>query len=468
MADYPELDLGKVTGADGKSAYQYAVDGGYTGTEAQFQKLMGSGPWAPTASPVFTGSISMERLSESTIGQNSVSLGVGTIAAGKNSFSVGLRTTANGDSSHAEGVDTIANEAASHAEGQKTKATTCAHAEGRDTKATGRYSHAEGDATTASGESSHAEGYRTQAIQKFSHAEGGATTASGSNSHAEGSNTKATGDAAHTEGATTTASGIRSHAEGNSTTAGGAYSHAGGQYTTAYNKAQTSIGQFNTEKSVSANTLGDLLVVGNGTSDTARSNAFRVSTEGVYGTSAFNASGADYAELCEWADGNPDDEDRCGRFVTLDGERIRIAGPEDDYILGIVSGAPSVVGGVHDDQWQGMYVTDIFGRPVFEDVEVPAETDPETGRVIIPAHVEHRRKVNPDYDHTKPYAPRTERPEWDAVGMLGKLAAVDDGTCRVNGWAAVGSGGIATHSPERTRFRVMSRLDESHVRVMML
>ena len=32
-------------GADGKSAYQYAVDGGYTGTEAEFQALLGSGPW---------------------------------------------------------------------------------------------------------------------------------------------------------------------------------------------------------------------------------------------------------------------------------------------------------------------------------------------------------------------------------------------------------------------------------------
>lgn len=34
-------------GEDGKSAYQYAVDGGYTGTEEQFQALMGTGPWLP-------------------------------------------------------------------------------------------------------------------------------------------------------------------------------------------------------------------------------------------------------------------------------------------------------------------------------------------------------------------------------------------------------------------------------------
>lgn len=33
----------------GRSAYQYAVAGGYTGTEAEFQALMGSGPWVPEA-----------------------------------------------------------------------------------------------------------------------------------------------------------------------------------------------------------------------------------------------------------------------------------------------------------------------------------------------------------------------------------------------------------------------------------
>ena len=56
----------------------------------------------------------------------------------------------------------------------------------------------------------------------------------------------------------------------------------------------------------------------------------------------------------------------------------------------------------------------------------------------------------------------------DAVGMLGKLVAVDDGSCRVNGWAAVGEGGAATNSEERTKYRVMARLDERHVRILIL
>lgn len=235
---------------------------------------------------------------------------------------------------------------------------------------------------------------------------------------------------------------------------------------------QTAIGKYNLESS----NMNDAFIIGKGFSE-ARANCFRVNHQGVYASGNYNASGADYAELFEWMDGNSEGVDRVGRFVTLEGKNIRLAGPGDGYILGIVSGAPSVVGDVYDDQWQGMYLTDIFGRPIMEDVEVPDVTeefpdpeDPEKTitRVIIPAHTERRQKLNPDYDNTQPYIPRTERPEWDAVGMLGKLVAVDDGTCAVNGWAKVGAGGAATASEEQTRFRVMERLDESHVRILIL
>ena len=203
---------------------------------------------------------------------------------------------------------------------------------------------------------------------------------------------------------------------------------------------------------------------------------FRSNT-GVYASGSYNASGADYAEFFEWLDGNLENADRVGLFVTLEGEKIRLAQPGDDFILGIVSAEPSVCGDVYDDQWKGMYLYDIYGRPLWEDVEVPDETteepDPENPgrtitRVVIPAHTEHRQKLNPDYDNTQPYVPRSERPEWAAVGMLGKLVMRDDGTCRVNECCAVGENGTATYSGTRTKYRVMARLDESHIRVLIL
>ena len=422
----------------------------------------------------------------------------GNVASGEYSHAEGRATTASGQYSHVEGECGIASGRASHveggyilgrsvsnasgygahAEGVSTEASgQGSHSEGTRAKAYGLSAHAEGSSTTASGNYSHAEGFSTTASGIYSHAEGFGTTASENYSHAEGDSTTASKDYSHAEGYRTVASGSASHAEGNITTASAPFSHAGGEHTIANGYAQTAIGRYNVKQDSAYYSNSDKLLIGKGTSDNARANCFRVTDTGVYATGAHNSSGADYAELFEWADGNPDKEDRAGRFVTLDGEKIRLAEPGEDYVLGIVSGNPSVVGDVHDDQWAGMYLYDIFGRPLWEDVEVPAVTtempDPEDPErtvpmVVVPAHTERRQKLNPDYDSEMPYLPRTQRPEWDAVGLLGKLVAVDDGSCQVNGWCTAGEGGVAVHSEARTRFRVMARLDENHVRLMVL
>lgn len=329
--------------------------------------------------------------------------------------------------------------------------------------ASGSYAHAEGLHTTASGTASHAEGgFYTgvngpQATAYSAHAEGSSTTASGSSSHAEGGRT--------------TASGISSHAEGYGTTASGNMSHSTGYHTIASALAQVAIGKYNIDypgdnNSPTASNNDARFIIGKGSSDTARANAFRVGDSNVYG-GTYNSSGADYAEYFEWLDGNPDGEDRTGRFVTLEGEKIRLAIPGDDFVLGIVSGAPSIIGDSYDDQWQGMFLTDIFGRPVYETVKVPAEIAPD-GTVTAEAYEEIRQKQNPCYDPAQKYMPRSQRPEWAAVGIMGKLVAVDDGTCQVNGWCDVGEGGTAARSEVRTRYRVMARLDETHIRVLIL
>lgn len=291
---------------------------------------------------------------------------------------------------------------------------------------------------------------------------------------AEGVSTQASGMYSHAEGSNTEASGIYAHTEGRNTKATALCTHAGGYFTIAAAPRQTVIGENNKESTDSR----DVFIIGNGSGDTSRSNCLRVTNaNGVYSNSTYKSSGADYAEFFQWFDDNPNNEDRVGLFVTLDGEKIRLAEPEDDYILGIVSGCPSILGDVYDDNWKGMYETDIYGRPIFEEVEVPAETmevpDPENPeqtitKVICKAHKEIRQKLNPNYDPTQEYVPRSERPEWDAVGMMGKLVVIDDGTCKGNGWCTVGNGGIATSSEKQTKFRVMTRLDKTHIKIMIL
>ena len=297
--------------------------------------------------------------------------------------------------------------------------------------------------------------------------EGSNTTASGNYSHAEGIGTTASGNYSHAEGNGTTASEQYSHAEGMSTTAIGSYSHAAGCYTTS-NYCQTVVGRYNVEKGSTSSYTTDsgYLIVGCGTSSSATANCFRATESKVYGKT-YSSSGADYAEMFEWLDGNISNEDRIGKFVTLDGDKIKLATSQDDYILGVVSGNPSVIGDSHSDQWAYMFEQDIFGRPIYETVTIPEEKD-DDGNIIVEEHTEEQLKVSKQYDNTQPYIARDKRKEWVAVGLLGKLICIDDGTAEINGYVSPNENSIATHSEEKTKYRVMKRIDETHIQIMIL
>ena len=100
--------------------------------------------------------------------------------------------------------------------------------------------------------------------------------ASGAHSHAEGSQTTASGNTSHAEGVSTIASGNWAHAEGNRTTASGITSHAEGFGTLASSDEQHVQGKFNVEDK--ANIYAH--IVGNGTSNTTRSNAHTLDWQG--------------------------------------------------------------------------------------------------------------------------------------------------------------------------------------------
>ena len=233
-------------------------------------------------------------------------------------------------------------------------------------------------------------------------------------------------------------------------------SHYSGRYAKIYEGSETDF------------TNGDALVVGNGTSHANRSNAFRVTFGGsVHANAEFNSTGADYAEYFEWEDGNLGNEDRIGLFVAITPSgKIKIAQNGDD-VIGVVSGISSVVGNAHEDAWNGMYMRDVYGRPLTEEVDVLEETgeyeggDEEHLGEPVMKPVKHTvLKVNPEYDSSKPYVPRSKRKEWGIVGLLGQLVVNDDGTCVAGQRCTVGENGKATQG---TQWRVIKRLDENHV-----
>ena len=154
--------------------------------------------------------------------------------------------------------------------------TTYSHAEGNNTKACGENSHAEGHNTNASGKSSHAEGMGTSASAQGSHAEGNGSNASGVYSHAEGYDTVASGNFSHVEGYGAHAYGLSSHAEGYETEAEGENSHVEGIGNYTFYPSQHVQGRYNTYDRA-ANYAH---IVGNGSSDTARSNAHTLDWNG--------------------------------------------------------------------------------------------------------------------------------------------------------------------------------------------
>lgn len=176
-------------------------------------------------------------------------------------------------------------------------------------------------------------------------------------------------------------------------------------------------------------------------------NSFRVTDTAVYG-GTYNSTGADYAEMFEWLDGNQNTQDRRGLLVTLEGDKIRLATSADDYILGIVSANPTIVGDSYSEDWQGKYEKDVFGTYVVKDAK-------------------NLQELSAEFKKDQQYIPRSDRREWDAIGLMGKLVLTDDGTCVPNKYVASKDNGIGTHSETKTNIRVMKRIDKTHVQVML-
>ena len=182
--------------------------------------------------------------------------------------------------------------------------------------------------------------------------------------------------------------------------------------------------------------------VGHGTPNN-RQNVLTIKNIGdIHTQGQLYPGGADYAEYFEWLDGNPDSEDRRGMLVTLDGDRI-IPAHGNDFI-GVISANPSVVGNNAEMHWHGKYEQDVFGCVLYDEAGKPVISD--------------------EYREQK-YIPRSQRPEWALVGLVGRLVITDDGSCKPGGYVSARRGkGTSCYAP--TNARVLRRIDETHVEVL--
>lgn len=221
----------------------------------------------------------------------------------------------------------------------------------------------------------------------------------------------------------------------------GAWNHATANH-------QTVIGVNAKSTYLSSENADILFNIGNGQEKDGtliQNSAMQVDFSGnVYAGGAYKTIGADYAEYFEWLDGNVDNQDRIGLFVTLDGDKIKLAN-KDDYILGVISANPSIVGNSAELDWHDKYKTDVYGRLIYDE--------------------SHNPIVSKNYNDTLEYVPRGARKEYSKVGLLGQLVVQDDGTCEVNGYCMASVNGVATKSD--SGYRVIKRIDETHIKIIL-
>ena len=194
----------------------------------------------------------------------------------------------------------------------------------------------------------------------------------------------------------------------------------------------------------------------------ANTTVFLVDEDGDIHYDGSDAGAYDYAEMFEWEDGNPDNEDRVGYSVSLVGKKIKKA-EEGETVIGIVSAVPAVCGD-SPMEWQKRYKTDEWGRKIHKEVdcvkfEIQHESEPaeyyeenddipegkEIGDVkkeavyitkekhyegdAIPSElpdnaVTYKKLISQnsdEYDPSQEFIPRKERKEWSPVGLVGKL-----------------------------------------------
>ena len=189
---------------------------------------------------------------------------------------------------------------------------------------------------------------------------------------------------------------------------------------------------------------------------------FNVTEAGNISYDGSDAGAFDYAEMFEWKDGNPDNEERHGYSVVLDGDKIRKA-EDGETPIGIVSVKPAICGD-NPNGWYKTFKMDEWGRNIDKEVkavkfEIQHELEPATyyeegdelpeGKKVgdektaavyttkekhyrgdaipddLPDDAEHytilQRQHSDEYDDSQSYTMRNKRKEWSPVGLMGKL-----------------------------------------------
>lgn len=168
-----------------------------------------------------------------------------------------------------------------------------------------------------------------------------------------------------------------------------------------------------------------------------------------------------FAEMFEWADGNPNREDRTGCTVALFQGKIVLSTNcpyclEDNHIIGVVGGdntSVSAISNASPDEWHGKHLRDEFNRLRWEEQVMVEwidagyrhwyELDRLPEGTVVPdtatyyrewnGHPLRREILSEEYKNpgkiVEPYLPRWERQEWGIIVIVGRARIKEGQVC---------------------------------------
>ena len=142
-----------------------------------------------------------------------------------------------------------------------------------------------------------------------------------------------------------------------------------------------------------------VFMVGYGSTAAGRANLMSVTSDGVvHAQVGYAAGGADYAEWFESVEGV---RYLPGTSVVVEGLTGKIRPARwGEMPFGVVGSNASVLGNAADSHWHGMFQKDAYGRLLLEDGAL---------------------KLSPAYDPSQAYIPRSLRPEWNPISLIGQV-----------------------------------------------
>ncbi len=177
-----------------------------------------------------------------------------------------------------------------------------------------------------------------------------------------------------------------------------------------------------------------------------------VSTGEVKADGAYSSPEADIATMVEWADGNPNNENRDGYLVSIVKGKLVIGG---NNIKGVISSTPTIIGNNAPNKWQGTFLRDKFKKiekekytlvywhdkwgektwgyrdknnVMFKEYPQPTSLqglfhdEAPIGNITVIEEVDID-VINPAFDivQSDSYKSRNERKEWGVMGALGQI-----------------------------------------------